>query len=166
MQTKFKEDLSIAYLRAICAKDETTFNLLFRDEDGSDVDLNKNIITLNGCKMNSNIRVQLKSTSSKSFYEFTETHIIYKAKKKCYNDLVSNRCTPLYLFLLILPEEEDEFINFTIEQLIIKKCMYWVKLDMGEPKTTEAFVKINIDINNYLSPEILGEIMEKEGNNL
>lgn len=166
MDNKFKEDLSIAYLRAICAKTGVRFNLQDHDEDGSDVDLSKYVTTDTHLRFLSNIKVQLKSTSSKHFYREEEDTIIYKAKAKCYNDLIENRGVPLYLFLLILPADEDECVSFSIEQLIIKRCMYWAKLESSDEKATHDFVNIFIDKRNVVSPEKLDEILHLEGNKL
>lgn len=166
METKFKEDLSRAYLRAICAKAEAVFNLHERDEDGTDVDINKNVVNDDGICVISNIKVQLKSTSSNKFYKETETEIIYKAKAKCYNDLIRKRATPLYLFLLILPEDEEECVLFSVDQLILKKCMYWVKLEHSSNIATKDFVDISIDKEHYLSPEALNEILQMAGNEI
>ena len=166
MDTKFKEDLSIAYLRAICAKAEVTFNLQKRDEDGSDVDLNKCVSTDMGQRVISTIKVQLKSTSSKMFYREERKTITYKAKAKCYNDLIENRIVPLYLFLLILPENEEESVNFSVEQLIIKRCMYWVKLQKSKERAEKPFVDIIIEKSNVVSPEALLNILKSEGNEL
>lgn len=166
MDSIFKEDLSIAYLRAICAKAGVTFNLQNRDEDGADVDLSKYVRTDTCPRFRSTIKVQLKSTSSGSFYREEADIIIYKAKAKCYNDLVEHRGVPLYLFLLILPANEDEFVSFSIEQLIIKRCMYWVTLQRSDERATHDFVDIIIDKRNVVSPEALVSIMQSEGNKI
>ena len=80
--------------------------------------------------------------------------------------MIENRIVPLYLFLLILPENEEESVNFSVEQLIIKRCMYWVKLQKSKDRAEKDFVDIIIDKSNVVSPEALLNILKSEGNEL
>jgi hypothetical protein len=162
----FKEDLSIAYLRAICARAEVTFNLQNRDEDGSDVDLNKTVSLDLGNEINALIKVQLKSTGSEYFYREEYGKIIYKAKKKCYEDLTKRRTTPLYLFLLILPKDKNDWISCNVDELILRKCMYWTKLEKGDKELKSEFIDIYIDKDNRVNPETLNYILKKVGENI
>lgn len=166
MRTRAKEDLSIAYLLAVCAKSGVLFDLKRHDEEGADVNLSKSVSTSLHPRVIANIEAQLKSTSSTSFYKDTGNKIIYKAKAKCYNDLIEQRGTPLYLFLLILPADEEECVHFSVEELLIRKCMYWAKLDSSEKKATSDFVDIELSKSNVVSPDGLNDIMQKEGDKI
>ena len=166
MDTLSKEDLSVAYLQAVCAKSGVTINILHRDEDGADVSLKKPVERDDSIVVRVTVEAQLKSTSSLHFYQEDDNQIVYKAKQKCYNDLVEVRVTPLYLFLLILPEEDDECVTFNIDSLVLKRCMYWTKLEPGTMKTDQSFKEIVFDKKNTLSPEALNKIIKMEANSL
>lgn len=63
---KVKEELSICYLNAIAAVNGIALEQIRHDEDSTDVILKKTVKLSDGTPFNSQIRVQLKSTSSPS----------------------------------------------------------------------------------------------------
>lgn len=161
----FKEDLSIAYLKAISAAAKISMELQHRDEDGKDIHLKKRLVRTDGVKIDVEIGVQLKATNSHNMYEKKKDGITYTLNIKNFHDLTMKSTIPKYLMLLILPEDENEWVSCNIEKLIIKKCMYWVKIENREMENTTS-VRIFIPSDNIVTPDALNKILVATGEEL
>ena len=89
-----------------------------------------------------------------------ETHITYCLKAKNYNDLQRGSTIPRILALLVLPSDENEWISWSIDQLLIRKCMYWVDLKKYPQSNNTSEVSLAIPKSNTLSAESLMAIMK------
>jgi hypothetical protein len=121
--TQIKEDISISYISALCAYAGVAYEINRHDEDSTDGILKKRILLDENRKFDAELRVQLKCTSSPSQYTDNGDSITYKLKVKNYNDLCMSSTTPIILGLLVLPEDEKEWIKWSSEELLIKGCM-------------------------------------------
>lgn len=154
----FEEDLSISYLRAVAAKAEVIFELRRSDVNSKDANLTKSIMTDAGL-FDSELNVQLKSTYSKALYTDDGKTITYSLKVKNYNDLCRKTTTPIILGLLILPEEKDQWVTQTPDELTLKHCMYWLSLQ-GQPETTNTTTcDIKIPKENILDAKSLNDLL-------
>lgn len=154
----FEEDLSISYLRAVAAKAEIVFELRHRDVNSKDANLTKSIMTANGL-FDSELNVQLKSTYSKALYTDDGETITYSLKVKNYNDLCKKTTTPIILCLLILPEEKEQWVTQTPDELTLRHCMYWVSLQ-GMPETAnKTTCDVKIPKKNILNVETLNSLL-------
>lgn len=156
-ESKRKEEISRSYLNAICAAKGIAMEHQHHDEDGIDVILKKIIERKDGLKYNALISVQLKSSSLR--YIEHDRYYSYRLNVKNYNDLRMQATIKSYLFLLVLPEIENDWVTHNIDQLIIKRCMYW--LDLAGMPDTENSSTVTVDISkaNIVSPEMLNEIL-------
>ena len=160
-ESRKKEELSIAYLSALCAAGGISFDLQRHDDDSTDAIIKKLITLADGRKCESIIRVQLKSTSSSSQYHEDQTTVTYSLKVKNYNDLRLRATTPLILALFILPENKSEWIKWTEEELLLKGRMYWAEFSKApETKNTEK-VSIKIEKNNCVNSDELLKLLKK-----
>ena len=150
---KRKEKISLSYLKTICAIQGITVNENTDDEDGIDVSLSK-VIKLSSCiPYNAKIDVQLKSSSNG--YTEQKNHYAYPLKIKNYNDLRADAAVKSYLFFLVLPSDEQEWVKHSVEELVVKKCMFWVDLaNMPETNNTSS-ITIHVPKANAVSPEAL-----------
>lgn len=158
----FEEDLSISYLRAIAAQAQVTFELNHRDEDSKDVDLKQQTVNDAGEPFNVEFSVQLKATK-RIDYE-TDDIIKYSLKVKNYNDLCQKGTTDIILCLLVLPEDSSTWVYQTPEELILKRCMYWVSLKGKSPSSNTSCVTIDIPKTNIMSAETLKKLIHKIAN--
>lgn len=163
--TKRKEELSISYLNALCAVQYIALEIRKHDNDGKDACLSKTIIRRdNGEKFDAKFDVQLKASST-GYTEHTNDYA-YAIEMKLFNDL--KRPSPLkcYLFLLILPEDETKWVIHTIDELVIKKCMYW--LDLNELSFSDNTSKITLRIpkKNVVTSELLEDLLQQSASNL
>jgi len=159
IDTNRKEQLSRSYLNAICAVRGIAISDNSHDDDSIDVVLQKNIKLKNRHQYNVRIGVQLKSTASA--LSETETSFSYPLKKKNYDDLRTPATTRAFLFLLVLPEEEKEWLNHTVEELVIRKCMYWADLSDLPDCENKNTVSIQIPKANAVSPDLLDELFNQ-----
>ncbi len=62
--------------------------------------------------------------------------------------------------LLILPENEELWVNWTEEELLIKGCMYWAEFSKEIESSNEETVSVIIDKKNVINVESLQNILE------
>lgn len=163
LDTVAMEDLHIAFLSAICSKVCIRFEKITHDETSVDGYLRKKYTYNNGQEIDVSMEVQLKSTFSASQYTEYQDRITYKLKAKNYNDLCMRRNIPLYLGLLILPGNQDEWLRCRDEDLLIKGRMY-LESFAGCLKTNNKDSKnVSISKKKLLTPEYLDNIMKNLG---
>ena len=158
---KIKEDLSVCYLKTIAAVNGIALENITHDEDSVDVIIKKVIQMSSSRRFNSQISVQLKSTSSKSQYNIKENEIIYKLKVKNYNDLCIAATMPSMLALLILSEKEEEWINWATNELMINGKMYWLSLQSNKLTENNDSISIKIPKENILNNVTIEQLIEK-----
>lgn len=159
IESKQKEEISKSYLNALCAIKGIAMDVHQHDDDGIDVFLSKRIQRNSGSWFDAQMRVQLKSTSSSSSYREQDQQYAYRLKLKNYNDLRKPATTKPYLFLLILPTLDTDWVTHSVEQIIIKRCMFWLDLK-GKPDTKNtSSVTVHFPKANVVSPERLDEIL-------
>ena len=154
---KKEEYLSIAYLRTIAAEAGVLFSIDPEDSDSVDVHLKKHIDEID---FDATIGIQLKATSSRNNYTEDEEYIHYKLKTKNYNDLRRLASEDKYLALLILPEDENDWIDQKIEELIIRRIMYWVSLKGFPLSNNNSTTTIKIPKIQVLSKDSLLELIK------
>jgi len=159
IDTRRKEELSKSYLNAVCAVKGIATNVKTHDDDGIDVILQKIMNRKDGRKYNAQISVQLKSTSS-DYSEF-DNSFSYPLKRKNYDDLRRPATLKSYLFLLILPKNENEWVLQSIDELMIRKCMYWADLKELPNSDNNTSVTVRFSKNNVVSSESLDNILTK-----
>lgn len=98
---------------------------IHHDDDSTDAVIKKVVYLENERKYNSILRIQLKCTSSPIQCADKGDHLIYKLNVKNYNELCMEGTSDIILALLVLPEDESEWLTWTQEDLLIKGCMYW-----------------------------------------
>jgi hypothetical protein len=148
-----KESLSLGYLHLLAAMNRLSIN---KPEDDNGVDV---VITAKIGRTQIQSAVQLKSTTTQNC-TFTNQILTYHLENKNYNELiVPDQQIPLILALLVLPEDENTWLGFEPDSLILRSTMYWVCL-AEEPKTThKTKTPIQIPIKNVLTVNSLAQIM-------
>lgn len=163
LDTIAMEDLHIAFLSAICSKVGIRFDKITHDETSVDGHLRKKYTYNNGQQVDVSIEVQLKSTFSQNQYNENEDSITYRLKAKNYNDMCTKRNTPIFLGLLILPEDKDEWINCGNEELLLKGRMYLKSFADCEKTHNSSSVSVQISKRNLLTPHYLNSVMKSIG---
>ena len=161
LQTKM-EDMSIAYLQAICAKNGYELSDTKHDNDCVDYTINCGGYPIDDAECvwrSPKLEVQLKfSFSSVTILENGDVQ--YDIPARNYNYLVdTHRFTPYILVLLVMHRDEELWLEQNIDGLKITKCAYWISLKGQEPTENKNSIRIVIPGANVLTPNALKKIM-------
>ena len=126
-----KEQFSYAYIYAVAASAGYSFQIAARplDFDGIDIILAGGIGS--GIIRYPRLELQVKCTSRDVI---GQEAIRYPLEVKNYNDLkVENIQTPRLLILVVVPDNLDNWLIQSQQELCLKYCGYWVSL-RGQPQ--------------------------------
>ena len=151
LTTNDKEDIHISYLSAVCASASISFDLQRHDDDSTDGIVKKLITFDDGSKY----------MSSLSQYTDGEETLQYKLKVKNFNDLCTKCTTPIILGVLVLPEDEKTWVEWSEKELLINGCMYWADFSDKSPSDNKNTVTVSIDKKNVINKDTFLEILEK-----
>ena len=103
--------------------------------------------------MSGQLDLQIKSTTRASA---RDQGIIYDLEVKNYDDLgESGDNCPRYLVVLVLPEDETQWLSQSIEELVLRHCAYGLSLE-GYPATrSKTTVRITIPRANVFPVEAI-----------
>ena len=82
-------------------------------------------------------------------------------KAKNYNDLCAPASMPSILALLILPENETEWITWSSEELMIKGKMFWISFQGNEETKNVSHITVKIPKKNELNAITIETLIEK-----
>lgn len=158
--TDKKEALGQAYVHAIAAK--VGFNMAQSDKDfGLDGTIKDVVSTSTGRYHETGIAIeyQLKSSSK---VKFENGKVIYDLESKNYNDLAGwDGIIPGILILFVMPKQEADWLDWSTNELSIRKCAWWCCLQ-GQPQTNnKTYKRIYIPDNQVFSPDELEKLMQK-----
>ncbi len=75
-------------------------------------------------------------------------HVAFRLGQRNYNDLCDPRVTaPIILVVLLLPENVDDWLHHSEDELILRRCAYWKSL-RGEPETDQQTKTVHIPAVN------------------
>ena len=81
---------------------------------------------------------------------------------KNYDDLRVATQTPRVLVVLDLPRDESHWMTVTPEQLVLRRCAYWLSLQQGHDEVTgQETVTVRIPERNLFDVETLRMLMER-----
>ncbi len=159
-----KEAISLRYMELIAAYNgydvSNSKNDYGRDLQIDEVDLFDDGRFLS---TNRSLHFQVKSTTTKSIIEENES-IKYDLKAKNYNDLIALKDTasPLILLLFVLPENKNNWLELTKEELITRKCAYWFMPSETASKTdNNSTIRIDIDKRHLVDLETIDLLFKK-----
>jgi len=164
-----KEGLSVKYMEAIAVAEGYKTVSSFPDY-GTDF----SIIKVGSRNENGKLRyvdsgnrvdVQIKATLESRVVSRTGGMIGYDLDVKNYNDLVYRLKTRSWLFLVlfILPEEKDEWLELTDNELIIRKCAYWYLPEHGlAPTTNKNTIRIFIPEENQITLGTIAKLLDMQ----
>lgn len=66
----------------------------------------------------------------------------------------------MILALLILPEDKDRWIRWSIEELLIHATMYWKSFDGEKPSDNTGTVTVKINKQNVLNVQTIETLLE------
>lgn len=156
------EDLSVAFLRTICAANGYSVGEINHDNDGLDIVVRCKGKPQDDCiRVSPSVDIQLKSSYSKITIN-ADGSINYALEVKNYESLIDTaRIEPLILVVFYMPVEEDQWIEQTPDWLKIRKCAYWISLKGRSRTDNTETITINLPSDHLLTKESLKDIMVK-----
>ena len=147
-----KAELSFAYLAALSAfAGYTCQRGPEPDQDSIDSTIRS------GDSMRSQFDVQLKSTSVPMR---RQDGLHFRLHRKNYNDLTLKRQSPLILVVLELPTDEKDWLACTADQLLLRRCAWWMSVRGREPIDTDSKVVVIPDAQR-LNETSLEHLMDR-----
>lgn len=148
-----EEALSRTYVAAVAAGAGYITAEQNFDRDGVDLQIRA------GGSMRPSLDIQLKATINLG--EATNETYRYPLKRRNYDLLREQTMVPRILVLLSLPSAEADWLSVSPEQLILRRCAYWVSL-VGVPETkNNESVTISVHNNNRFDIDGLKALMER-----
>lgn len=145
------EEISKAYVHAVAAACGFTVGEWSQDHERLDTTL---------CGPGSRkpkIDLQVKATTQSRLVR--TNHISWPLTRAHHDGMIDSWvANPHYLVLLLLPDEADESVAHSVEQLIIRKCAYWTRMT-GRPAATVDNPTVQIPLEQVFSPAALVEAM-------
>ena len=155
-----ESELSYAYLHAVASRAAISCHVAGRHEDNNGVDARLRAHVRSaapGDLMEVDFDVQLKATIAQP----KESGGAYKYSlrgARRYNDLrEAGLTTPRILIVLFLPKDAQEWLTHTPEQLVLRRCAYWVSL-RGAPGITTDSVIVKLPKTQVVSPDTLTQL--------
>jgi hypothetical protein len=63
--------------------------------------------------------------------------------------------------VLVLPEDEDLWLSQSHEELILRRCAYWLSLRGAEPTTARSSIRVPIPLAQVFSVPALQTMMNR-----
>ncbi|KAB8035634.1 DUF4365 domain-containing protein (plasmid) [Silvanigrella paludirubra] len=159
-----ESELSYIYLHAVASLAGFTCSLPTRLEDNHGIDVtirNSDKLAPDSKIYDFSVDIQLKATIKQ--LEIINNKIAYSFRGiKQYDKLRSEFAgNPKIVILLMLPENKEEWLHITKEQLVLKNAAYWVSLYRAPESENTTSQTIYIPTNNLLTVTSLKEMMIK-----
>lgn len=160
-ENEIKAQLSIAYVHAIVSMIGCEVKSSHTDYDSIDLTLAYgDKVSEDSIYESTEIGIQLKCTSSIALTT-DDTDFSFNLRMKNYNDLRKQCVVPRILVVLCLPSLSAEWLKHSCDELVIKRCAYWISLS-GQPEVNGQQNKtVKIPVKNVFSPESLKLILDK-----
>ena len=101
---------------------------------------------------------QLKSTTE---YVWRGAEIAYDLRVRNYNQLVIASDVPRVLILFIMPENPDEWLAQSLEELCLRKCAFWHSVMGGEHSGNASGKRVFVPLSNVFNLEGLREMFQE-----
>ena len=141
-----QEQLSRAYVRAVVYHAGWRLSFPEVDDHGIDGTLEAPVRGM------SKVDFQLKATT---MYGIQGEWLAYDLRVENYNQLVAQDDVPRILILFVMPNDPDQWLTYTAEELCLRKCAYWVSL-MGLPRSANTSTqRVQVPLVNLFHPDAL-----------
>lgn len=153
-----KEELSRAYLHAVAARCGFAVGSWSQDQWGIDVTIGAAGPVGGGSLSCPKLDVQLKCTSKPE--HLSNDHVRWQISRQHYDRLRARKSVPQILVVLVLPEEQETWVEHTTDALILRRCAWWVKMRDMPAHDGESTV-VHLPLQQVFSPEQLQVLMER-----
>lgn len=161
--TDKESELSYAYLHAVASHAGMSCRNATRLEDNAGIDAT---LTAWGPFPGAmwtevDLKVQLKATISAPADDGHSLSYFMRGVKR-YDALRADELmVPRILVVLFLPEAEDQWLQHSAEQLVLRKCAYWVSLRGAPAATSSTGTTVKLPKAQVFSPANLLGLMQR-----
>ncbi len=153
-----QEELSKAYLYAVTAACGFATANWSQDQSCIDVTIAVSGVLGEGHLADPKLDIQLKCTTSQK--SIRGKFIPLQIERRQYDRLVAKCSTPKILIVLVLPEDRSIWVSHTVEQLVLRRCAYYL-ITTGLGKITTESKVLHVPMTNIFSPTALEGMMGK-----
>ena len=159
--TEIEAELSYAYLHAVASRIGAACQAGTRQFDNAGIDATVLIIRDLGTPLTEHVlHVQLKATINRK--PEIDGHIPYSLDIEQYDKLRGKSATfERILVVLFLPESEDNWLDHSVNELVLRNCAYWVSLRGAEESNNTRSQTVYIPVKQVFSPDGLLDIFKK-----
>lgn len=158
-----QEEISKAYLHAVAARCGFTVASWTQDHGGIDATVGAASTVGAGTISRPKVDIQLKATTQQDLVR--DDFVSWTLEIAHYDSLRAAASIPHLLVVLVLPENADDGIEHTAEQLVIRRCAYWVKMTGMDEADRTSTKTVRLPRSNVFSPDALREILGKISRN-
>ena len=148
-----KEALSRVYARAVAARAGYVTADYEIDRDGVD------LLIQAGGLMRPALDLQLKATVNLG--QPRDGHFRFPLNRRNYDLLRIDTQTPRLLVVLDLPSDKREWMTMTHDELVLRRCAYWLNLKGHEETDNRRSVNVRIPAGNLFDVNGLRALMEQ-----
>ncbi len=153
-----QEQFSLAYARAVATI--AGYAIYKPEVDDDSIDLGVAARGGAGTLRSPRLEIQVKCTYTDVLHD---REIRYPLKLKNYDDLRLPCHVPRILLVVLVPEDPADWLTQTEDELILRRCAYWVSL-AGQPESAnEKSVTVHLPRGNVFSPAALEDMMARIG---
>ena len=151
-----QEELSRAYLHAVAAQCGFALGSWTQDQSCIDVTVGAAGVLGGGSLADPKLDLQLKCTANQSLIR--EDHVALQVVRRQYERLIARSYVPKMLVVLVLPEQEGEWVVHSAEQLMLRRCAYY-RVTTGLPGITTDSTVVHVPLANEFSPTALTTLL-------
>ncbi|MBE9095685.1 DUF4365 domain-containing protein [Tychonema sp. LEGE 07203] len=151
-----KELFSKAYVRAVAAV--AGFSVSQPEVDDDSIDLKIVARGGEGVVFSPELNLQLKCTSRDVL---DGQFIRYPVRIKNYRDLIVNSQVPRLLVVVLVPENLENWLQQSEDEMCIRYCAYWVSLRGLPERLNTANVTVELPRSNQFTVEALKSIVQR-----
>lgn len=158
---KIQSNLGFSYLHAVVSRAGGSCNRTDQTADNMGIDV---YLTFEGnfspkpVLRTITISGQLKTT--RQVLSTSNGRICYSLDAKQYNKYIQRSNVDFLLFLFVVPENVETWLEFTPQELILRKCCYWTSLKGALP-SVGSDVTVYFPEKNLFNVEQLRKILAK-----
>jgi hypothetical protein len=151
--TDIQEQLSVVYLSALATSAGFVFAQENLDRTGTDL-----IVRGGRCGF-PQIDWQIKAC--KILPAPKNGTISYPLKRRNYDLLIERSGHPRLLMIYQMPEDKPSWLHCDEDQMVLKKCAYWVSLKGCPASDNDVSVTVQIPVNQVLTIQELARLMDE-----
>jgi len=150
-----KERFSLAYIAAVAA--HAGYQVMEPQVDKDSVDG----VLLADEGRRPHIDFQAKATARDVV---KDDHVAYPLSRKNYDDLRADVIIPRILIVVVLPDDEADWLAHSEEELRLRRCGYWLSLAGRPESTTTTSVTVHVPRRNVFDTSQLRALMARANN--